>query len=111
MVERMRPVSPANFLYNMVKIFTNTGNALTPSRLRTPCAAQHESTGFCGWVSSTGQEPVHIPNWKGASPYPQLEMGWSISPTRKGPCKRHGLWAPCQKWPKKMPGTLTLPSK
>ena len=29
----IEPISPANFLYNMVKIFTNTGNALTPSRL------------------------------------------------------------------------------
>ena len=62
MVERIPPISPANFLYNMVKIFVNTSNGLTPSRLQTPLGAQHESTGFCGWVSSTGKGPVHIPN-------------------------------------------------
>ena len=33
MVERIQTVSPVNFLYNMVKIFANTSNALTPSRL------------------------------------------------------------------------------
>ena len=33
MVVRIQPVSPANFLYSMVKIFANTSNALTPSRL------------------------------------------------------------------------------
>ena len=33
MVERIQPVSPTNFLYNMVKIIANTSNALTPSRL------------------------------------------------------------------------------
>ena len=62
MVESIQPVSPANFLYNMVKIFANTGNALPPSRLRTPFGARHESTSLCGWVSSTGKGPVHIPN-------------------------------------------------
>ena len=62
MIERIQLVNPANFLYNMVKIFANTGNALMPSRVRTPFDAQHESTGFCKWVSSTGKGPVHIPN-------------------------------------------------
>ena len=33
MVGRIQPVSPANFFYNVVKIFANTGNALTPNRL------------------------------------------------------------------------------
>ena len=51
MVERIQPVSPANFLCNMVTIFANRGNTLTPSRLQTPFGAQHENTGFCGWVS------------------------------------------------------------
>ena len=59
-VKRIQPVSPANFLYNMVKIFANTpNNALTPSRLRTPFGARHESTGCCGWVSPTRKGPVH----------------------------------------------------
>ena len=50
MVKKIQRVSPAIFLYNMVKIFANTNNTLTPSLLRTPCAAaQHENTGFCGW--------------------------------------------------------------
>ena len=65
-VERIQPVSPANFLYNMFKIFANTGNALTPNRLQTPFGARHESTAFCGWVSSTEKGPVHIPNQKRA---------------------------------------------
>ena len=62
MVERSQPVSPANVLYNMVNIFANMGNALTPSDLQTPVCEQHESTSFCGWVSSTGKGPVHVPN-------------------------------------------------
>ena len=74
MVERIQPVGPANFLYNMDKIFTNTSDALTPSRLRTPSGARHESTSFCRWVeperdqsiSPAGKGPVHIPNQKGA---------------------------------------------
>ena len=85
MVEKIQPVSPANFLYNMVKIFANTSNALMPSRLRMPFGARHESTNFFRWVSSTGKGPVHIPSWQGAGPYPQPESGQSISPTRKGP--------------------------
>ena len=28
---------------------------------------------------------VHTPNRKGTSPYPQLERGYSVSPTGKGP--------------------------
>ena len=64
-VERIQPLSPANFLYSMAKIVANTGNALTPSRLRTPFGARHEGTGFCRWVSSTRKAPVHIPNRKG----------------------------------------------
>ena len=118
MVEKIQPVSPANFLCNMVKIFANTGNALPPSRLRTPFGARHESTVLCGWVSSTGKGPVHIPNWKGAVPYPQLERGQSISPTTKGrvhiqgrstsptgkgPCKKRGLGPHIKSGPKKMP--------
>ena len=31
-------------------------------------------------ISPSGKGPVHIPNWKGGSPYPQ-----------KGPCKKHAL--------------------
>ena len=46
MAERIQLVSPANFLYNTVKIFANTGNALAPSRLQTPFGARHESTGL-----------------------------------------------------------------
>ena len=65
MVERIQPVSPANFLYNMVKMFANTGNTLMPSRLRTPVGARHESTG--------------ILNRKGASPYPKPERGHAKS--------------------------------
>ena len=34
-------------------------------------------------ISSTGKGPVHIPNRKGAGPYPQLEEGRTISPTKK----------------------------
>ena len=41
MVERIHPASLANFLYNMVQIFANMGNALTQCLLRTPCAARH----------------------------------------------------------------------
>ena len=61
---------------------------------------------------------MHIPNWKGASPYPQLERGQSISPIGKGPVHipsqkgaMQNAWirAPYQKWPKKMPIALTLP--
>ena len=29
----LKPISLANFLYNMAKIFANMGNALTPSRI------------------------------------------------------------------------------
>ena len=90
MVERIQPLSPGNFLYNMVKISVNTSNALTPSCLRPPFGAQHESTGFCGWVSSTRKGPIHIPNPKAAS-----QKAWRR--------------ASYQKWPKKMPRTLTLP--
>ena len=39
----------------------------------------------CRSTSQTGKGPVHIPNRKGASPYAQLERGWSISQTEKGP--------------------------
>ena len=104
MVEKIQPVSPPNFLYNMVKIFTNTDNTLMPRPLRTPFGAQHESTGLC--------------KRKGASPHPQLERGQSKPPTGKGPVhipNRKGAmqnaWirAPHEKWPKKMPGALTLP--
>ena len=42
---------------------------------------------YCA-MSQTGTGPAHIPNRKGASPYPQLEKGRSISPTGKGPCKK-----------------------
>ena len=75
MIKRIQLVSLVNFLYNMVEIFTNTGNALPPGRIGTPFGARHESTGFCGWISSTGKGPLHIPNQKGASPYPQPERG------------------------------------
>ena len=68
MVERIQPVSPANFFYNMVKIFANTSNTLTPSRLRTPLVPDMKAP-----VSARG--------------YPQLERGQSISPSRKRPCK------------------------
>ena len=95
MVERIQLVNPANFLYNMVKIFANMGNALMPSRLGTSFGAQHESTGFCGWVSSTGKGLVHIPNWKGAGPYPQ---------PAKGAMQKAWIRAAYQKWPQKMPG-------
>ena len=74
MVEKFQPISPVNFLYNMVKIFVDTGNALTPSCLQTPFAARNESTSFCGWVSSTGKRPLHIRKCKGATPYPQPEF-------------------------------------
>ena len=70
---------PANFLYNMVKIFANTSSALTPSR--------PQST---RWVSSTGKGPVHIPN-------------------RKGAMQKTLIRAPYQKGPQKMPGALALP--
>ena len=80
MVERIQPVSPANFLYNTFKIFMNTGNALTPSRLRTPFGARPV------WFLRVG-----ILDWKGASSYPQPERCQSISPTRKGPCKKRRL--------------------
>ena len=76
LLERIQPVTPTNFLYNMVNIFAKTSNALTPSGLRTPFGARHESTGFCRWVSSTG----------------------------KGRMKKVWIRAPFQKWPKKMPG-------
>ena len=36
-------------------------------------------------ISSTGRGVVHIPNWKEASPYPQLERGRFIFRTRKRP--------------------------
>ena len=54
------------------------------------CQLPHDSVTVVtlerGWsISPTGKGPVHIPNWKGANPYPQLERGHSISPTRKGP--------------------------
>ena len=100
MVEMIQPFSATNFLYNMIKISANTGNALTPSRLRTPFGARHGSTCFCGWCVFKKKRketkqclPVHIPNWKRAIPYPQLERGRSlsqiergrsISPTKKG---------------------------
>ena len=118
MVEKIQTVTPANFLYDMVKMFANTSHALTPSRLPTPFGARHESTVFCGWVSSTGKEPVHIPNWKGAGPCWKPEKGQSISPTRKGPVHipnqkgaMQKVWvrAPYRKWPKIMPSVLTLP--
>ena len=86
MVERIQPVSPANFLYNMVKIFAYTSNVLTPSHLQTTFGARHESTGFCPWVSSTRKGPVHIPNWKGAM-------------------QKVCIRALYQKWPKKMLST------
>ena len=85
MLERIQPVSPATFLYNMVKIFVNTSNALTPSHLQAPFGAGHESSGFYRWVSSTRKGPLHIPNWKGA-----MQKAW--------------IGAPYQKWPKKIPG-------
>ena len=49
MVERIQHVTPVNFLYNMVQMFVNMGNALTPSRLLAPFGARHENTGFCRW--------------------------------------------------------------
>ena len=52
---------------------------------------------------------VGILNLKGASPYPQLEGGWSIAPNRKGATQRARTRAPHQKRPKKTPGALTLP--
>ena len=65
MVERIQPVSPANFLYNMVEIFGNTSK-------RSQAASEH---------------PL-VPNMKAPVSmvgYPQPERGQSISPTRKGP--------------------------
>ena len=65
----------ANFLYNMVEIFANTGNALTPNCLRTPnmpnMKAQVSAGGYHQsergqYISPTGKGPVHIPNRKGA---------------------------------------------
>ena len=115
----VQPVNPANFLYNMAKIFTHTGNTLTPSRMRTPFGARHESTGFCGWVSSTrkgpvhiptGKGPVHIPNRKWASSYPQLERGWSIFPTGKVPCKKCGLGLRIKSGTKRCPALKLPPS-
>ena len=38
MVERIQHVTPVNFLSNMVRMFANMGNALTPSHLRAPFA-------------------------------------------------------------------------
>ena len=52
------------------------------------------------------QGPVHIPSWKGATPYSQLGRSQSISPTGKG--QKAWMRALYQKWPKKMPGALTL---
>ena len=41
------------FLYSMVKTFTNTSNALVPSRLQTPFGARHESTSYIeSWAHS-----------------------------------------------------------
>ena len=54
-------------LYNIVKMFPNTGNQ------------------------------------KGASPYPQPERGRSISPSRKGPCKKRGLGLRIKSGPKRCP--------
>ena len=80
------------------------------NRLQTPFGARHESTGFCGWVSSTsqsisptGKRLVHIPNRKGVNPYPQLERGWSITPTGNGPCKKRGLGLLSKNGPKRCP--------
>ena len=36
-------------------------------------------------VSPIGTDPIYIPSWKGASPYPQLERGRTTSPNGKGP--------------------------
>ena len=93
----------------MVKIFANTSNASTPSRLRTPFGARHESTGFCGWLSSTEKGPFHNPNWKGGGPYPQHERGQSISPTRKGPYKKRGLGLRIKSGPKRCLARLRYP--
>ena len=87
MVERIQPVSTANFLDNMVKIFANTSNALTPGHLRTKLQFLR----------------VGILNWKRASPYPQLERGRSISLTGKGPCKQRGLGLCFKSGPKRSP--------
>ena len=38
-VERIQPVSQVDFLYNMVKTFANTSNALTPSSFQTTFGA------------------------------------------------------------------------
>ena len=94
MVERIPPICPANFFYNMVKIFAifaifaNTSTALTPSRHRTPLVPNMKAL-----VSSGG--------------CPQPERGRSISltiPNRKGAMQEAWIRAPYQKWPKKMQG-------
>ena len=72
MLEKIQYFSPAKFLYKVVTMFANTGNVVMLGRLQTPFGARHESTGFY----------EGIVNRKGANPYPQLERGRSISPTR-----------------------------
>ena len=103
MVERIEPVSPASFLYSMLKIFANTSNALTPRNLRIPFGAPHESTGFCGWVSSTGKWSIHTSNWKGGRSISPTEKGPVHIPNQKGALQKAWIRAPYQKWPKKMP--------
>ena len=91
---RIHPVSPTNFLYNMVKIFSNTGNALAPSRLRTPFGARHESTSRFAMIVTTAvcrggrsvvTPPLYVPNCLLAPPaLPALPAG------RVGPAGRAG---------------------
>ena len=62
-------------------------------------------------IPKTRKGPVHIPNQKRASPYPQLESGQVHIPNRKGAMQKSWRWAPYQKRPKKMPRALTLPQR
>ena len=48
MVEKMQPVSRANFLYNIAKVFVNTSNAFMPSRLEHPFFPNMKAPVFAG---------------------------------------------------------------
>ena len=109
MVERIQLVSPTKFLYNVVKIFANTSNALTPSCLRTPFGARHEKRRFLGGYPQL-EGPISLPrfcpykqNTSTANPYPQLERGRSVSLTGKRPCKKRALGLRVKSGPKRCP--------
>ena len=75
------PIPPMHII---VRLLLGRQNSILPSnesksRAKNSILSSNESKSRGQSISPTGNGPLHIPNWKGAGPYPKPEMGLAKS--------------------------------